>query len=165
MANEKTQLTPEVLFDVKVIERFLNKLTLNPENSCIEWTDTVNPDGYGQISIGSGENQYKVRAHRWALQFALGGVILPQEIMACHHCDNPKCVAPDHLFPGTHQDNMNDMVAKGRSTFTKGNANLDIEQVKDIKYGTLPYSHYMEKYGVAKSTVSYIRNGRSWPEV
>jgi len=165
MTNQKEQLTPDILFDVKVIERFISKLSINTENNCIEWTGALNDDGYGQISIGSGENQRKVNSHRWALQFALGGVILPKDIFACHFCDNPKCVAPDHLFPGTHQDNMDDMIAKGRSAVVKGNAKLQLDEIKDIKYGNLPYSYYVNKYNIAISTVSSIRNGNSWPEV
>lgn len=165
MGEKKHALDPNIVFDQNVLNRFLDKLALNPENDCIEWTGKLNEDGYGQISIGNREEQIKVKAHRWAFQFTLGGRILDSNIMVCHHCDNRKCVAPDHLFPGTAQDNSDDMVAKGRSVVSKGNAQLELEQIRDIKYGGQPYSHYVDKYGVSKSTVSYIRNGKTWPDV
>lgn len=160
----KEALTADELFDPKVIERFVNRLEL-AENGCIEICGAQNADGYVSFSIGGREEQKKIRAHRWALQFALGGVILPPEILACHQCDNPKCVCPTHLFPGTHQDNMDDMVAKGRSVVVKGAAKLEIDQIRDIKYGGGSLREAAAKHGIAKSTASYIRNGRTWPEV
>ena len=158
------EVTADELFDFKVIERFVSRLEMG-ENGCIEIQGAQNPDGYVDISIGGREDQKKVKAHRWAFQFAIGGVILPSEIFVCHKCDNPKCVCPTHLFPGTHQDNMDDMVAKGRSAVSKGNAQLSIEQVKDIKYGGGSLREAAARNGVSKSTASYIRNGRTWPEI
>jgi len=161
-------LDPDIVFDEKVLKRFIDKLQLNPNNDCIEWTGKLNQDGYGQISVGSREEQSKIRAHRWAFQLFIGGQILDPSIMICHHCDNRKCVAPDHLFAGTHQDNMDDMVNKGRSAKginVRNNSHLTIEQVSNIKYGKEPYSYYVDKYNISKSTVSDIRNGRTWTEV
>lgn len=156
---------PYRLFERKVIQRFLDYLVLNATNDCIEWNGHLSGDGYGKISIGPRAERVKIAAHRWALQFALGGIILPKDIFACHHCDNPRCVNPIHLFPGTHTDNMHDMISKGRSGLRQGNPRLEIEQVQDIKYGNQPYSYYVNKYSITKSTVSYIRNGLSWSEI
>ncbi|WP_103035281.1 HNH endonuclease signature motif containing protein [Castellaniella caeni] len=79
------------------------------DNGCIEWAlSTVR--GRGRLNI-DGKRQY---AHR-ALWEAIGGYI-PAGMLLCHGCDNPLCVNPEHMFVGTHEQNMADMVEKGRST-------------------------------------------------
>ena len=164
MEQEEVERLQEKLFDLKVLNRFVKNLE-EKENGCIEYTGYIDSDGYGKISIGPRDDRVKIGTHRWALQFALGGVILKPHIFACHHCDNPKCVCPTHLYPGTHQENMADMVAKGRSAVVKNNCKLTVDELKDVKYGKEPYSYYVNKYDIAKSTVSDIRNGITWPEI
>ena len=70
--------------------------------------------GY-RASHGYGSHRYQgkaYRAHRLAYLLTYG--TLPSDLNVCHHCDNPGCVRPDHLFLGTQADNMRDMIAKGR---------------------------------------------------
>lgn len=74
---------------------------------CWEWQGALDKDGYGIFSY-AGKVQ---RAARFAL--ALDGRD-PKRKFACHTCDNPSCVNPSHLFVGSHEENMADMVAKGR---------------------------------------------------
>ena len=77
-------------------------------DGCWVWNGATDGDGYGCFSYAG----KSYRAHRIALE--LDGRP-PGEMFACHHCDNPSCVNPDHLFVGTNKDNMVDMVAKGRN--------------------------------------------------
>lgn len=161
----KRKLTQDELFDPKVLDRVLKNIELKPDSSCIEWTGDTSQDGYARMSVGTRETQTKVRVSRWTLGFFMGGVVLPPEINACHVCDNPLCIAPDHLFPGTHQDNMDDMVAKGRSAVSKGNAQLSVDQVKDIKFGGGSLKQAAERNNCSKTTASYIRSGKIWPEI
>lgn len=63
---------------------------------------------YGRFHVKKAE----FLAHRIAYQIANGPV--PDGMLACHHCDTPRCVNPAHLFQGTHEDNNRDMMAKGR---------------------------------------------------
>lgn len=153
--------TQDELYDPKVILRFVEKLK-EGENGCLEWTGKLNADGYGDISIGGRENQTKVRAHRWALGFAMGGVVLPSEIFACHSCDNPACVCPTHLFPGTNQDNMDDMVSKGRSSLLVTNRKLTDDQVLEIRQSNEFGTVLSKRYGVSEGTVSEIKNNKIW---
>jgi len=75
---------------------------------CWEWTGSKNNHGYGRINV----NRYPAYAHRVAYELVTGEDITGLELL--HSCDNPGCVNPDHLTPGTHKENMRDMTAKGR---------------------------------------------------
>jgi len=94
------------LFDLKFQRRFWAKVVIN-ENGCWFWTGAKTV-GYGVI-----EFQEKLhRAHRlsWVMHFGP----IPAGLHILHHCDEPSCCRPDHLFPGTHLDNMRDCMKKGR---------------------------------------------------
>jgi hypothetical protein len=77
-------------------------------NQCWPWIGRKLPNGYGRLKF---RNKY-IGANRMA--FALSHNSELGEMLVCHRCDNPVCCNPSHLFLGTHQDNMDDMVAKGR---------------------------------------------------
>jgi hypothetical protein len=78
-------------------------------DGCILWTKGMDALGYGRLWV----NGQCLLAHRWAWMQENGPI--PEGMCVCHHCDNPSCINPGHLFLGTHQDNMSDMAAKGRS--------------------------------------------------
>lgn len=99
--------------DPEITRRFWGK-TRRTQNGCLEWTGCCAPNGYGQFAGFSGDRQ----AHRIAWRIARGPI--PAGLLACHKCDNRKCVDVDHLFLGTHSDNMRDMVAKGRHNTSPG---------------------------------------------
>ncbi len=78
-------------------------------SGCWFWTGSDNTQGYGIIRRGA----RRLMAHRVAYELFIGKI--PSGMLVCHHCDNPPCVRPDHLFIGTAKDNIRDCVSKGRS--------------------------------------------------
>lgn len=79
------------------------------ERGCIEWTGSVAGYGYGVLSFYK-RNYY---VHRLAYRLFIGKI--PNHLMVCHRCDNPRCFNPEHLFLGTAKDNVQDMIKKGRA--------------------------------------------------
>lgn len=88
-------------------DRFWAKV--RESDGCWEWTAHRKPNGYGCFGIDRRTTEY---AHRMAYQLSVGPI--PAGFEICHHCDNPGCVRPDHLFLGTRTDNMRDAKDKNR---------------------------------------------------
>jgi hypothetical protein len=82
---------------------------IDPDTECWVWQRSKNNLGYGFISYHGKGNQL---VHRVSYQEFIGPI--PDGLNVLHHCDNPPCANPDHLFTGTQKDNAADMVAKGR---------------------------------------------------
>lgn len=91
-----------------IVAKFWSRVDI-PRKDALCWTWTAAKiKGYGTMNVG-GKN---CGAHRIAWELFNGPI--PDGLHACHHCDNPSCVNPSHIFLGTHQDNMADKQAKGR---------------------------------------------------
>ena len=135
-------------------------------NNCNIFTGCKDDCGYGRIN----KEGKLVRLHRemWALH---NGTI-PPEMCVCHACDNPACINPNHLFLGTHQDNMTDKAKKGRVKDTKGQMNpaakLTSQNVVEIrcllKTGRTAYG-IARDYGVSGECVLDIKHNRTWKSV
>lgn len=89
-----------------ITERFWSRVETS--DGCWLWTGGIGGGGYGAFYFHGRQQQ----AHRVAWELTNGPI--PDGMIICHHCDNRRCVRPDHLFLGTHRDNTDDMVAKGR---------------------------------------------------
>lgn len=156
------EITPEVE------NRFRQSYRKCSENECWEWLLSVNHDGYGRLKIG----RRVERAHR--VSYVLHRGQIPEGMLVCHRCDNPRCVNPKHLFLGTPKDNMADMVRKGRAfrhdqrgernhgaTLSRRDACLAIELIAKGMSNTA----IAERLGVAHSSISSIRRGKTWREL
>lgn len=131
--------------------------------TCWIWKGRTRADGYGRL----GNNN---RAHRVAFELCHGP--FPEHLHVLHHCDNPPCVRPDHLFLGTDADNMRDKIAKGRQRWgsangeSNGNATMTIEQVLAIR-ASIGLSKYAlaRKYGVTRRTIYDILTRATWKHI
>src|SRR4030095_5139968 len=111
--------------------RFYSKVNLPNENGCMIWTASKLPNGYGQFTY----KKKQIKAHRFSYVLHIGQI--PKSMYVCHTCDNPSCVAPDHLFLGTAKDNAQDKMKKGRGRWgqheNNGIAKLTLEKDNYIR--------------------------------
>lgn len=96
----------------RVIVNWWRYVRVDPD-SCWLWSGTRNNKGYGMLTIKRRPSKWNFLAHRISWEAFFGPI--PTGMLVLHRCDTPLCVRPDHLFLGTHTDNMRDCHAKGRN--------------------------------------------------
>lgn len=149
-------------------------------DECWPWKFGKNPDIYGLMRIGKN----KMVAHR--VSFIIHNGAVPDSLLVLHKCDNPPCVNPNHLFAGTHQENMDDMVKKGRSAkglkngqHTKpektvvgsahGKSKLTESDVREIRSlyaaGGIKQSELASRFGITPQNISDIVIFATWKHV
>ncbi len=135
------------------------------ELGCWPWLKS-NRNGYGIYWGG----RRKYRATHISL-FLARGIEIPDGLCALHRCDNPICVNPDHLFVGTHEDNVRDRDKKGRGRVgfgeNHGNAKLTDEAVRFIRdnKGKITQVALGKMFGVSSQNVHYIQKNLFWKHV
>ena len=143
-----------------IVQRFWDKV--DKTGDCWEWTASRNRSGYGQFKLfdhGDGK-QKVVEAHRLAWELARGPI--PDGLCVCHHCDNPGCVRPDHLFLGTHKDNAQDKHKKGRANLSQKYSDVMIIRLREEYASGLSSNQLATKYNINRKTVLHIINGKSY---
>ena len=147
------------------IRRFYTYVTVAGPDDCWEWLGSRAGGGYSQYSFG-GE---RMRAHRFAFWIATGHQ--PGALQVNHHCDNPGCVNPRHLWLGTQRENMQDAVSKGRMAHGERNASAKLTEVQVLeirrKYagGTVLQRELAVEYGVSASNICRIVTRKKWAQV
>ena len=128
-----------------------------PNSGCWLWVAALDGGGYGQAWDGSKQR----RAHRLSWEQHKGEI--PEGLHVLHKCDVRCCVNSDHLFLGTHDDNMADMRAKKRRNGERASwPKLTEAQVIEIFNSPEPCPVIAARYGVSRSTPLFIKQGRSW---
>lgn len=156
-------------YEKMIAEFWANVAITADDNQCWLWTGYCMPNGYGSKSWGN-KDEY---AHRVSWIIANGDI--PRGMEICHTCDVRNCVNPKHLFLGTQQDNMRDMVAKGRQVISNrsgennGNCKLTETQVREIRHkysmGSVSHKELGNQYGVNKVTIGHIVTRRLWKNI
>lgn len=142
------------------VARFWSGVKIGAADDCWPWTRTRTPQGYGAFKHqGQG-----YRSHRFAWILTYGAI--PEDLQVCHHCDNPPCCNPKHLFLGTQVDNMADMERKGRAVRHPGSINgsskLTEPQVAEILEAAGSQQSIADRYGVSQGLISQIKRGVAW---
>lgn len=140
------------------IERLLAKIDIDAETGCWNFTGSRHY-GYGSIWA----NGRLHRAHR--LSYELHCEPIPDGLLVCHRCDNRACVNPDHLFLGTHSDNLADAMAKGRHVAISGSKHIqaklteaDVIAIRSAK--GITHRNLAAQFGISSSQISMIRAGK-----
>ena len=143
-------------------ERFWSHVDKDRDSAgrgCWLWP-TLEPNTYGAIGIGGAH----ILAHR--VSYALAHGETPRGILVCHKCDVRNCVNPDHLFLGTHADNMQDALAKGRMAVGEARENAKLTRVtaEEIRVlrGSLSLRELADRYQVSTSTISRVVGNLRW---
>ena len=141
------------MIDVK--QRFLNRVIKT--DSCWNWQGSKGFWKFGKSTI----------AYRASYEIFVGPI--PPGMSILHSCDNPViCVRPEHLRPGTHLENMRDMVTRGRKAVWSGEeaprAKLTWEKVHEIRNlaETISRTKLAKLYDVSGSAIHAIISGRTW---
>lgn len=161
-----------------VAERFWEKVSKDgpipphkPElGPCWMWTAGINVPrgGYGMFALRKGVIR---RAHRIAWELANGRPV-PDGLWVLHHCDNPPCVRPDHLFLGTPKDNTDDMAVKGRANVQHGSerpaarlSEADVTAIRAARAQGAVGAELARQYGVHRTTIYHICQRDYWRHV
>ena len=137
-------------------------------NECWEWNGPYWGRGYGRINFG-GKGYY---VHRLMWEMRHGEI--PTGMQVCHHCDNPPCINPEHLFLGTPSENFIDAIKKGRVQMLPPHSmpgenhplvKLTSEQVKIIREerkSGVSAREIARRYNVSTGHIRQIVSGNRW---
>ena len=151
---------------VDVKTRLLSGCRDSIVGTCMFWTKSTSKYGYGQIRVEGKTEQ----VHRVSYREFVGEI--PEGVHVLHRCDVRNCINPDHLFLGTHQDNMDDMNRKGRGDYSgliNRDTKLNINKVKIIramcKYTNKTQSEIGDIFDVKSGYISKINRREIWKSI
>jgi hypothetical protein len=180
--HRRTTVTPHILYrdsiqqlTVEVVDNFWEKVDTTPgygpKGDCWAWTGCADRLGYGVITM----KPLHILAHRVSWFLEHGVLLCGNKVQLQHHCDNPPCVNPEHLFDGTQMDNVHDCMEKGRFNpgyvcgEQVGNHKLTAEEVLEIreKYDGVRegYAAIGKEYGVDQTNIGYILRRKTWKHI
>jgi hypothetical protein len=151
-----------------VINRFWSKVENSSGADCWQWLDWVDEAGYGRLSSKRNGKSKMTLAHRMAWELRYGPI--PEGMDVLHHCDNPGCCNPAHLFLGTQADNNHDRASKGRNADKRGEKNGQHKLTWDDACWIHVFANQLgwtgafiaECRGLGRTTVWNALSGRRW---
>jgi hypothetical protein len=147
-------------------QRLSLRLKVDDVTGCWNWTGPKAGKGYGLIRVPWTRKTSYVHQAAWVVANGM----IPAGMLVCHRCDNRLCGNPDHLFIGTHGDNLQDMKAKGRHLYGERNTKsklteAQVNQIHDIAATGVPQWKIADQFNVGQITVSRILRGERWNHV
>ena len=138
----------------------------NPESGCWLWVGAVSDTGYAYFKIHTQDGKRKqVYAHIWSYETFVGAT---NGLFVLHRCDVRNCCNPNHLFLGTHQDNMADRNEKGRQAkgeshgmFNNGHK-ITEAVAASIREATGSHASIAADFSVSRQLVGHIKLGKRW---
>lgn len=162
-------VNPDHLLSFNSKDVFWSNVSIGNDKDCWEWIALSGTNQYAQTHF----NGKSIRCHRLAYELTYGEIL--DGMLVCHHCDNPPCCNPKHLFLGTHQDNIDDRERKGRNKLPKvkgenhGNHKLTNNQIIKIRnlYSSGNYSYRLlsKMYSVSFSQIRNIVKRKAWSHI
>lgn len=153
-------ITPDIIS--ARMDFFLSRIRKD-SSGCWIWTGTKSDRGYGMLRH-TGE---RYQTHRFSVA-AFQGDLGPEDVV-CHTCDTPSCVNPDHLYRGTHLDNMADRSARGRAIGPRGelsgSAKLTEQDVREIRAASGNHAETARRFNVSDALVRAIRKRTRWGHI
>lgn len=155
-AKNLKRLSPE--------ERFTRRVDRRGPDDCWPWMGARHRSGHGQLFVST--ERRRVQAHSYALELATGSPC-PPEMECCHHCDNPPCCNPAHLYFGTRRQNVADMFARNRAQIgsARPNSRYTESQIVAIRErfaaGEL-LQVLADEHDTSTGYISRIVNGLAW---
>lgn len=147
-----------------VSDRFWKQIERTKD--CWNWSGTYDNHGYGRFRYDG----RKWRAHRLAWLFSIG--FIPGSLHVLHKCDNPKCCNPNHLWLGTHQDNIDDREKNGRNRPPIGERHschvlteVEVKNIRKLLSSGKGMTFLSIKYGVSKTTIWNIQTRKTWKHI
>jgi len=146
----------------RVSARFWSKVDKSGgANACWPWTASLRSDGYGQMHV-PGKNGGARASHRWAWELTNGPP--GRDVFVCHHCDNPKCCNPEHLYLGDDKSNSADKVARGRHVrgervHSAKLSDADCARIRELLAAGQSQSAIAREFAVTQGTISRVATG------
>lgn len=145
--------------------RFREKVDKRGPDDCWEWTGYRDKKGYGRFYDCNG---VLYQANRVAYAITDGDT----DFCVLHHCDNPPCCNPNHLYAGTDADNARDRDKRGRAADTRGEDNGrakltedDVREIRRLRAGGWLQCEIAEEFGIIRQQVSRICNCKQWKHI
>lgn len=147
-------------------DRFWKNVDKRGAEECWPWTGKRSPGGYGKFSVKGAS----VRANRFAFQITFGEIA--PGVLVCHHCDNPACCNPAHLYAGSPQSNMDDRSARGRVNSALGERvgssklkAADVDEICRKHSEGASLTQLGKLYNMTSGAIHGVISGRTWSHV
>lgn len=156
---------------MSALERFMRKVRKQAKEQvaglgpCWYWRGALRTNGYGHFSYtdpATGKTRWR-GAHQWSWELLNGPI--PEGMVLMHKCDKEICVNPSHLEPGTPKQNMDDKMAKGRSSVPRKLNPRRVRHIRRAFENGVPVRELAKRFDLRFQTVYRVVKRQSWKDI